>query len=85
MSMTVQALHKKLGDLVTAGHGRKPVCVNKASFYSPLEEDGAVIIAVKSISGPKWIDNISDDGGTKWNQDGTESGRYTVVLEGGEA
>ena len=85
MSMTVQALHKKLGDLVTAGHGRKPVCVNKPSFYSPLEDDGAVIIGVESISGPKWIGNISDDGRTKWNQDGSESGRCAVVLEGGAA
>lgn len=85
MSMTVKALHKKLGELVTAGHGRKPVCVNKDSFYSPLEDDGAVIIGVESVSGPKWIGNIDDDGFTKWNKDGSESGRSTVVLEGGVA
>lgn len=80
--MNVNQLHKALGKLVAEGHGRKPVCVNKATFHHPLEMDGAVILGLKSVVGPQWIAMTDDDGGTKFNKDGTESGTYTVVLEG---
>lgn len=80
---TVAALHKRLGELVAAGHARKPVCVNKASFTHPLEGDGAVILDVHHIKDPEWISMSDDDGGTKWNADGTESGRYVVIIDGG--
>ena len=80
--MNVQQLHKALGALIEQGHGRKPVCVNKASFSHPLESDGAVILKVWSISEPRWINMTDDDGGTKFNKDGTESGSYTIVIEG---
>ena len=81
--MTVNQLHKLLGALIAAGHGRKPVQVNKASFRHPLEEDGAVILDIERIDGPKWIGMTDDDGGTKWNKDGSESGRLVVVIDGG--
>jgi len=81
--MNVSQLHKQLGALVAQGHGRKPVCINKASFNHPLEEDGAVILKVQTVTGPRFITMTDDDGGTKFNKDGTESGSYTVVLEGG--
>lgn len=42
MAMTVSALHKQLGTLIEAGHGRKPVAVNKCTFTDPCEQDGAV-------------------------------------------
>lgn len=81
--MNVNQLHKALGALIEQGHGRKPVCINKRSFHHPLETDGAVILGVKAVTGPSFIVMTDDDGGTKFNKDGTESGSYTVVLEGG--
>lgn len=83
MSFTVARLHKELGKLIEQGHGRKPVQVNKQSFRHPLEEDGAVILDIEGIEGPKWITMTDDDGGTKFNRDGTESGKRVVILKGG--
>jgi hypothetical protein len=80
--VNVNQLHKALGALVEKGHGRKPVCINKTSFNHPLESDGAVILNVQAVTGPRFITMTDDDGGTKFNKDGTESGSYTVVLEG---
>lgn len=80
--MTVTKLHQLLGALIAAGHGRKPVQVNKASFTHPLEQDGAVILDIERVIGPKWIGMADDDGGTKWNKDGTEAGKNVVVIEG---
>ncbi len=84
MTMTVSRLHKQLTDLIAAGHGRKPVCINKRTFNNRLEQDGAVIMPVEIVYGPVFINTADDDGGTKFNRDGTEAGRYTVVLAGGE-
>lgn len=81
--MNVNQLHKALSKLVAEGHGRKPVCVNKATFHHPLEMDGAVILDLKAIAGPSFVTMTDDDGGTKFNKDGSESGKYIVVLEGG--
>ncbi len=83
MSFTVARLHKELGKLIEQGHGRKPVKINKATFRNPLEDDGAVIMDIHIIEGPAWIPVCDDDGGTKWNRDGTESGSRVVVLKGG--
>ena len=82
MSMTVSKLHRLLEVLIAAGHGRKPVCVNKRSFSHPLEEDGAVILDVAHIGTPQWIGMVDDDGGAKWNKDGTEAGRHVVIISG---
>lgn len=82
MSMTVARLHKLLGDLVAAGHGRKPVLVNKPTFSHPLESDGAVMLGIAEVQGPRWICTVDDDGGTKWNKDGTEAGKTVVLLSG---
>ena len=84
MTMTVSRLHKQLSELIAAGHGRKPVSINKRTFNNRLEQDGAVIMPVESVSGPVFITTVDDDGGQKFNRDGTESGHYTVVLAGGE-
>jgi hypothetical protein len=80
--MNLGQLHKALSVLVEQGHSRKPVCINKASFSSRLEEDGAVIIEVASCVGVVFIQNADDDGDLKFNQDGSQSGSYTVVLQG---
>ncbi|WP_417070765.1 hypothetical protein [Niveibacterium terrae] len=82
MSMTVQHLHKLLGKLIEQGHGRKPVRIDKSSFRHPLEDEGICIIDVTSVSGPTWIPMADDDGGTAWNADGSERGRYMVILAG---
>lgn len=85
MTMTVARLHKELGKMIAAGHGRKPVAVNTRTFWHPLEDDGAVILNVVDIAAPEFIYNVDDDGGIKINQDGTESGRFVVVLRGDNA
>lgn len=82
MPMTVAALHKKLAELIAAGHGRKPVCVNKRTFYDACEQDGAVILAVHGVEGPRWVYTTDDDGGVKINKDGTEAGKRLVILFG---
>lgn len=83
--MTVQRLHKLLGQLVEQGHGRKPVCVDKSTFYTPLESDGVTVMDLEEVSGPQWLSMAADDGGTKWNKDGSESGRHVVILKGSAA
>lgn len=82
MSYTVARLHKELGALIAQGHGRKPVQIDKATFRHALEDEGATIMPIEIIDGPKWIPMADPDGGTKWNADGSESGRTVVVLKG---
>jgi hypothetical protein len=82
MAMTVARLHKMLGQMIEDGQGRRPVCVNKESFYSPLESDGVVILDVTEAKA-QTITMADDDGGTAWNADGTEKTRKVVVLGGG--
>lgn len=85
MTMTVSRLHKLLGALIEAGHGRKPVLVDKQTFTDPRENDGPMLLSLWAVQGPRWIPNADDDGGTKWNCDGTESGQRCVVLAGNNA
>lgn len=84
MSTTVARLHKHLGELIAEGHGRKPVCVDKSTFGHPLEEDGAVILDVAHVGPVRWIGMADDDGGTKVNKDGTEAGRYVIIISGND-
>jgi hypothetical protein len=81
MSITIARLHKHLGELIEQGHSRRPVCVNKESFSHPLELDGAVILNVAKID-IQWVPTASDDGGTKMNRDGSESGKRVLVISG---
>lgn len=80
--ITVNKLHKMLGKMIEQGHGRKPVCVNKQSFSHPLEGDGTVILELAGAD-VQWIPTSDDDGGTRYNKSGTESGRVCCVLNGG--
>lgn len=82
MSMTVGRLHRFLGAMVKAGHARKPVAVNKSTFSHPLEQDGVAVLNVEKAE-LDWIPQSDDDGGTKVNKDGTEHGKWNVVLSGG--
>lgn len=82
MAMTVARLHKMLGKLIEDGQGRRPVCVDKESFYHPLEADGATILHVTDADA-KTINMTDDDGGTAFNADGSERLRKVFVLGGG--
>ncbi len=80
--MTLNKLHKLLGDLIAQGHGRLPVCVRKDTFTHNLEDDGCVILPVVAAS-HELVLQIDDDGGTKINANGRESYRQNIVLFGG--
>jgi hypothetical protein len=82
MAMTVNKLYKQLDQLIKDGHGRKHVCIDKETFYSLLEDDGATIINVEKINGPLWIETIDDDGYAKENKYGSVAGMFVVVLSG---
>lgn len=82
MAMTVAKLHKLLGEMVEQGQGRRPVCVNKASFYHPLESDGVAILDVTEAKADT-ITMADDDGWTATNADGSEKTRKVFVLAGG--
>ena len=81
-TMTVARLHKMLGELVADGQGRRPVCVNKASFYHPLEGDGVEILDVTEAKADT-ITMADDDGWTATNKDGSEKTRKVFVIGGG--
>lgn len=55
--------------------------VDKPTFYSPLEGDGAVVLDVYRVD-LQSIPNIDDDGGTKVCKNGSESLTTTVVIGG---
>lgn len=82
MTMTVSRLHKLLGALIDAGHGRKPVLVDRSTFSDPRDNDGLILLPPWTVQGPRWIPTADDDGGTKWNRDGTEAGKQCVVIVG---
>lgn len=81
MPITVGSLHKQLAKLIEQGHARKPVTVDKDTFKHNLECDGSMILNVEPVR-LEWILQADDDGGVKMNQDGSESGRYNLVLRG---
>lgn len=83
-TMTVAKLHKLLGQMVEEGNGRRPVCVNKASFYHPLESDGVAILDVTEATAAR-ITMADDDGFAATNSDGSERLRKVFVLGGGHA
>lgn len=79
--MTVNKLHSLLCALIDEGHGRKPVCIDKATFTDPRENDGPIILPVCALE-MKWVPDADDDGGIAINKDGSERGRTTCVLGG---
>jgi hypothetical protein len=81
MNFTVNQLKKRIDQLVADGFGRLPVVVSKSTFEHNCEGDGVTILDVTG-SGKVRIPNASDDGGTKWNKDGTESSRLCFMLVG---
>jgi len=79
--MTINKLQKLLAKLIEEGHGRKRVCVDKATFKHPLEEDGAVILGVEAAA-IQIFPMLDDDGGVKILADGTESRHTALVFRG---
>ena len=81
MNYTVNQLHKRLSSLIEQGHGRKPVVVDKESYKHNCESDGVTILGLSGLD-IQWVPISDDDGGTKLNKDGSESGRKCLVLVG---
>lgn len=81
-TMTVSRLHKILGEMIKNGCGRRPVCIDKSSFYHPLERDGVLILDVTEAN-PDTIWIADDDGFKATNKDGSEKTKKVFVLGGG--
>lgn len=81
--MTINKLHKLLGQLIEQGYGRSKACIDKSSFTHPLEDDGAVILDIHEAES-RWVPLMDDDGGTAYRKDGTERGFQTVTLYGND-
>lgn len=79
--MTLNQLQKQIAKLIEQGHGRKQVCVDKTSFRDNRESDGCTILPVCEVD-TDWIPDADDDGGAAFNKDGTERGRWLVILGG---
>jgi hypothetical protein len=79
--MTINKLHKLLGELIAQGYGRRDVCIDKASFSHNLESDGCVILLV-TRGEMRTYHRIDDDGGIATNKDGTERYLTSLVLTG---
>ena len=82
--LTVAGLHAALSMLISDGHARKPVCIDKTTFGHVLECDGAVICPIENVR-MRFAPMIGDDGELALRKDGTEKGKTCVVLEGGWA
>lgn len=82
--MTVNKLIKLLQKAADDGYGRCPVCVDKPSFYHPLEPDGACIIDVSGTR-TESVMMMNDDGGTMHGKHGYEKYRRSFVLQGTNA
>ena len=81
--MTILKLSRLCDQLIRNGHARKKVCVQKDTFSSPLENDGAVILPIDK-GGLLSFPMIDDDGGVKILADGSESSHTALVLCGDE-
>lgn len=79
--MTLNQLHKQLGKLIEKGYGRRRVAIAKTSFQDNRESDGCTILPVCVVD-TDWIVDADDDGGLATNKDGSERGRWTVILGG---
>ncbi len=81
--MTVQKLHRLLGQAIEQGHARTRVAINKPTFAHALEGDGCVILDVEKGAIDR-IPRIGDDGGTAFDTRGQERSYWAFVLDGGD-
>lgn len=77
--MTVNKLHKILGELIRKGHGRKKVAVDKPSFWDGNET--FTICDVNSIE-PIFVGLSDGDGFQEFDSRGGDRGSIHVVLSG---
>ena len=77
--MTIAKLHKQLAALVTAGHGRKTVCVDKSKVTHPLESDGVCIIPMTDAK-IETHEMQDEDGGWKVLANGCTATRTALVI-----
>lgn len=80
--MTIRQLHHLTGKLTAKGYGRRIVCINKASFNHPLEEDGCCILEVESAE-INVHDMLDENGGRAELANGLTKQRTALVLSGG--
>ncbi|MEM1355958.1 MAG: hypothetical protein AAGH88_13875 [Planctomycetota bacterium] len=81
--MTVYMLHNLLGQMIKKGLARRKIVVDKRSFISLLEEDGHILMNVESCE-TQTHSMMEEDGGAKFNADGSERVRTSVVLQGSD-
>lgn len=79
--MTVNRLHKLLGEMIDQGFGRRRILVNKPTFTSNLEEDGVVMLEVCGVI-PHTTTYADGDGFTATRKDGRECLMSCVLLYG---
>lgn len=79
--MTVYKLHQILTQAIKDGCSRMPIHIQKKTYHHPLESDGVCVLPVVSWY-KQMVPQCDDDGGTKWNKDGTESQRACFILSG---
>jgi cobyric acid synthase len=81
--MTINRLHKILSGLIARGHGRRDVCVDKATFNDRLEGENVVILPVAKAK-IQSIEIVDGDGIAIALADGSTTEERTLVLEGGK-
>lgn len=80
--MTLNALHKLTGKLLSQGHGRAKVSIDKATFYNPLEDEGCTIMDVQAAD-VQAITLADGDGFTDTDSKGRERVKMCLVMTGG--
>ena len=78
--MTANRLHTILGNLISAGHGRKRVVINKRTFTDNRENDGLCMLPVAKVRPDEIL--MLDDGGYHIHADEREHYAEVVVLSG---
>ena len=81
MPITINKLHKILGDAIEQGWGYRHVCISKKTFSHPLESDGVIILPVEEAN-VESFPVFDDDGFQKIRKDGAEVYRIALVLRG---
>lgn len=79
--MTLNQLHKHLGEFIRHGYGRRQVCIDKSTFRHNCEGDGVIILQVESLE-TRWVALSDDDGGIAVDSKGRERGSTQIVLYG---
>lgn len=79
--ITVNKLKVFIENAIKNGHGRCKICIDKNSFRSPLEADGATVLDVESVS-IDLVEMADGDGFLIVNSDGSVRTKTVMVLKG---